>query len=301
MTTPQLFRSIRPTDALERAFGSFGGVELRGGIALLSELPLAEARIANDGAGVMTVKGHASVFDRMSLDLGGFRERIAPGAFDQVLDGQPHTTLNWNHDDRWILGSTRAPDQQNGGLELQIDPVGLRFFSRVVHDPATLEPPSYAQDLRIAMGAGLVSQASFAFTVGDEEWLIDSQGNFTRTILRVEGLYDVCVCAMGAYPSTDSHLLRAALAQRALEHATKTGRLPADTDVRELIAHAFRVDLGATRDAAEDAPGAAGTTPPPEGDGDDGAARERALVVAQADARVRRARLRSGVIATEEV
>ena len=33
--------------------------------------------------------GHAAVFDRLSDDLGGFRERIQRGAFRKILDSSP--------------------------------------------------------------------------------------------------------------------------------------------------------------------------------------------------------------------
>jgi phage head maturation protease len=67
-------------------------------------------------------------------------------------------------------------------------------------------------DLAILMRSGVVSQSSFKFIVGVDEWHIDSADNITRTILEIEALYDVCACAIAAYPQTDSEASRDGLA-----------------------------------------------------------------------------------------
>ena len=46
------------------------------------------------------VVGHASVYNTMSEDLGGFREIIAPGAFDDVLENDVRALIN--HDGNLI-------------------------------------------------------------------------------------------------------------------------------------------------------------------------------------------------------
>lgn len=211
LTTREALRELsdRGIPALEVRIGTadashvseFGGRELR-----LSAEQDVQVRAAADGA-AMTVRGHAAVFNRLSLDLGYFTERIAEGAFDGVLNRNPQVTINYLHDDRYLLGSTRG-NAGNGDLELRVDAIGLRFYSHVMRDPDTGAYPSYATDLGIAMQTGNVRQASFAFIVGRDEWLIDSDDNVTRTILEVAELYDVCVCPMGAYPQTDSELVR---------------------------------------------------------------------------------------------
>lgn len=162
--------------------------------------------------GHMTVRGHAAVFDQLSLDLGGFRERIAADAFDSVLERSPDVFLVWDHDTRRVLAGTN-----NGSLELRKDTGGLGFYARV-------PPFSYARDLQLAMDTGLINQASFAFTVARDDWEIDGEENITRTIHEVRDLYDVTITAMGAYPQTDSQLVRQLRSRLADE--VSSGRLP---------------------------------------------------------------------------
>src|SRR5262245_56747255 len=62
---------------------------------------------SRDGKGSLTMRGHAAIFDRASLDLGGFTERIAKGAFTRVLDGDPDVHALWDHDSTRVLARTR--------------------------------------------------------------------------------------------------------------------------------------------------------------------------------------------------
>lgn len=173
---------------------------------------LAEIRDAQNGrTGEYTIKGHAAVFNTWT-DIGPFRERIAKGAFDDVLSRDPHVLHVIDHDPGRTLSSTR-----NKTLELRVDAKGLHMWSRVA-------PTSYAADLRVLMDRGDVAQSSFAFTVADDEWkerTVDGEPVIERTIVRVRELFDVTTTAMGAYPTTDSQL-----ASRTLERARADGRLP---------------------------------------------------------------------------
>lgn len=152
-----------------------------------------DVRDSGSGGGAYTIRGHASVFDKWSLDLGGFKERVLPGAFDEVLGSDPHVLHLWDHDSRYILSSTR-----NKTLELRIDPLGLHYWSKVA-------PTSYAADLRILLERQDISQSSFAFTVEEDEW-DEEDGFIRRSISKVKDLYDVTTTAMGAYPTTDAAL-----------------------------------------------------------------------------------------------
>lgn len=199
-------------DLFEQRCGNFGGRERR---ALAFADAEVEIRDSGEGPDAYTVKGHAAVFGRKSLDLGGFQEIIAPSAFDAVLDRSPHVLLLWDHDTRYQLASTKT-----NRLELRIDPRGLHYWARVVGST------SHARDLRYLMDAGEVDQSSFAFTVTRDTWEIKNDGKDNETVLRtieeVGELFDVTITAMGAYPQTDSSVVRV----YAKDYASTHGRLP---------------------------------------------------------------------------
>lgn len=161
---------------------------------------LDEVRDAEGGrSSDFTIRGHAAVFNTW-YDLGYFRERVAKGAFDEVLADDPHVLHLWDHDTSKALSSTRSNPVT---LELRTDPKGLHFWSKVDGEL------SYAQDLRRLLDRGIVNQSSFAFTVAQDEWVIreeDGEEVIERTILKVAELFDVTTTAMGASPTTDSQL-----------------------------------------------------------------------------------------------
>lgn len=147
-----------------------------------------------------TLRGHAAVFNRVSHDLGGFRTRISPGAFRDVLATNPDVHLVWDHNMRYVLARTA-----NNTLDLREDHNGLRVFAK-------LAPTTYAKDLEILMRRGDLDQMSFACTIGKDRW-DEQHGEIVRTILSVDGLFDVTVCAQGAFPQTDAGLLATAIRQ----------------------------------------------------------------------------------------
>jgi HK97 family phage prohead protease len=156
-----------------------------------------------------TIKGHAAVFNTWT-DLGLFKERIAKGAFDEVLARDPHVLHLWDHSTRHVLSTTR-----NKTLELRPDPAGLHMWSRVA-------PTTYAADLRVLMERKDIDQSSFAFSVPDDgqTWKENEDGTIERTITKIGELYDVTTTAMGAYPTTDSQV---AMATRARARAIAEG------------------------------------------------------------------------------
>ncbi len=134
--------------------------------------------------------GYASVFGPLSEDLGGFRERIAPEAFNRTLKGKSDVRALVNHDTTMVLGR-----RQNDTLKLSVDSTGLKV---------TIDPPStsYAADLMELVKRGDVSQMSFGFIVmpGGESWGVE-EGTKIRTVSDLE-LLEVSVVSIPAYPDT---------------------------------------------------------------------------------------------------
>lgn len=141
--------------------------------------------------GERRIVGHAAVFNQLSEDLGGFREKIAPGAFAEAVTRDDVRAL-WNHDSNFVLGRTRA-----GTLRMREDDRGLAV---------EIDPPNtqWANDLLVSMRRGDVTQMSFGFRVekGGQNWERNDDGNI-RTITRVS-LFDVSPVTYPAYPQTDA-------------------------------------------------------------------------------------------------
>lgn len=224
-------------------------------VAFVASIDHVEVRESGEGNGDYTLTGHAAVFDRWSEDLdtfaGSFREKIAAGAFADVLKRKPDVRLLFNHDGL-ALARTKS-----GTLELSEDEEGLRVWAR-------LAPTSTATDLRIAMQRGDIDQMSFAFTVAEDSWHEDKDSDeVERVILRVGDLFDVSVVTFPAYPDTDA-------AVRELRAAAAAGKISLPNDVAPDDPADEETDLeGAPDDPAvsegRDAGAEAETDPPVSG------------------------------------
>src|SRR5215472_6397876 len=75
-----------------------------------------------DDAAEFALEGIAASYDKLSDDLGGFRERIAPGAFSRALREGHDVRCTFNHDSNHVLGRTSS-----GTLNIFEIPKGLGF------------------------------------------------------------------------------------------------------------------------------------------------------------------------------
>lgn len=110
-----------------------------------------EKRSGQPSPGELT--GYASVYNSLSENLGGFRERVASTAFTKSLRDGADVRALVNHDASSIVGRTT-----NRTLRLSSDAKGLRM-------ECTLPDTSCGRDLYASVLRGDLSQMSFAFQV----------------------------------------------------------------------------------------------------------------------------------------
>jgi HK97 family phage prohead protease len=149
-------------------------------------------RASADGK-TKTYRGYGAKFNTLSEDLGGFKERIAPGFFDKVLAND--VRILRDHTPTLILGRTSASTARIG-----VDDIGLWYE---YEDPGT----SYSNDLAISIERGDVNQSSFAFNLDyasglADKWEKQGDGSWIRTLLAASSLYDCSPVTYPAYADT---------------------------------------------------------------------------------------------------
>lgn len=178
----------------------------------------AELRVEEDGQdgqgeGKRTyLSGYAALFNSLSEDLGGFRERIAPGAFRREIESGADVVLVPDHryDAAAMLGRTT-----NKTLRLSENDTGLRVR-------ATLPDTTAGRDIAAVIKRGDVHGMSFAFSIPDpsgEAW--SEEGGIIIRELRNVRLFDVSVVVWPAYPATSVNV-----AKRCLDHAAHLRAAP---------------------------------------------------------------------------
>ena len=149
--------------------------------------------IRSDGDKPAKIVGYAALFNSLSQDLGGYREKISPGAFKRTLSEGADVRARFNHDSNIILGRTTA-----GTLRLKEDDKGLSI---------EIDPPDTqaARDLMVSMERGDITQMSFAFWPTAKPKIEKSGGEWIRTLSEV-ALTDVAIVAYPAYLSTNAEV-----------------------------------------------------------------------------------------------
>ncbi len=149
-----------------------------------------ELRQSDDNSA--TIVGLAAVFETLSENLGGFREQIMQGAFDDA-DMSDVRGL-FNHDPNFVLGRTRSDT-----LELEVTKKGLRFEidlpdSQTIRD-LVLEP----------IKRGDIDQASFGFIVapGGATFDENEDGVLIRSITKFQRIFDVSPVTFPAFQDTN--------------------------------------------------------------------------------------------------
>lgn len=171
-----------------------------------------------NGGKTSTMTGYAANFNSLSEDLGGFREVLSAGCFSEALTTSDVRAL-FNHNPDLILGRNNA-----GTLRLFEDIHGLKF---------EIDPPdtTYANDLKVSMNRGDITQCSFGFNVADggDVWRKEPDGTWLRTIMKVDRLYDVSPVTYPAYTTTSCAVRSMLQKQSELEASNKSAG--ADPDI----------------------------------------------------------------------
>lgn len=152
------------------------------------KIPLSQFELRKDEiTGNQKLVGYAAVFDQLSEDLGGFREKIQRGAFAKTLGLDVRALVD--HESSKVLGRTK-----NKTLLLEEDSHGLK---------ATINPPDtqMARDTVMLVEGGYVDQMSFGFRTISDKWE-SKDGEDIRTLTEVE-LFDVSIVTYPAYTGTD--------------------------------------------------------------------------------------------------
>jgi uncharacterized protein len=145
--------------------------------------------IALESSGDPSITGYAIRFDSLSLDLGGFRERIAPGAFKRSLaDSGNDVMAFWNHNPDMPLARRSA-----GTLTLLEDQTGVQV--EIKPDDTT-----HGMDAWKSVRSGNVKGMSFAFRAVKDAWA-RVNGEWVRTLLDAD-LVEVSPTPAPAYPET---------------------------------------------------------------------------------------------------
>lgn len=170
-----------------------------------------EVRGEDDKDDEMVIKGHASVFNSLSEDLGGFREMVKPGSFKRTLDeGDDDVRALAHHDTAQVLGRTA-----NDTLQLREDEIGLAVRIELPNN-------TLGKDIRESVRRGDLDKMSIGFNVAEEEWDFPTEGVAIRTITDID-LFEVSIVAWPAFRQTDI-----SLAKRSMEQARGTVEIPSE-------------------------------------------------------------------------
>jgi HK97 family phage prohead protease len=138
--------------------------------------------------GVSHLMGIACPYERVSRNLGGFRERVKRGAFRSVLDANGDTFALVNHNQEQVLGRTSS-----GTLQLRETDDGLAF-------DIALPNTQLGQDVSEMCTRGDLRECSYGFVCGEDVWgdedVLDEDTNercksSVRNILSFRSLTDV--------------------------------------------------------------------------------------------------------------
>lgn len=153
----------------------------------------APVEVREDGDKPARGFGHFLVFNKETELWPKFREKIDPGALDDVMNDD--VAVLTNHDTNLILARTSA-----GTATIGKDEIGGTV-------EWTFPDTTAGRDTLENMRNGNISGMSFGFTIKDDKLERNNEtGVVTRTIMKIARLYDASPVAFPAYPQTDAQL-----------------------------------------------------------------------------------------------
>lgn len=146
----------------------------------------------SSGEGRITAAGYAAVFNKLSQNLGGYVEQMAPGAFTQTITQQDVRAL-YNHDPNLLLGR-----MSSGTLRLAEDGTGLSY-------EIDLPDTTVGRDVATMLERRDLTGSSIGFRIVDAEPGETDQG-FPLVTIKAASLRDVGPVTFPAYEDTEASL-----------------------------------------------------------------------------------------------
>lgn len=149
-------------------------------------------RTPDDDVTSKQFRGHAIVFDKKSVDLGGFTEIIRASAADRMEAEKPDLRALWNHDSATILGRSTA---------------GTLRYRKVTRGVAIeIDPPRWAHGHVESIERRDITGMSFGFWVLDDDWHLE-EGEPVREVFDMRTI-EFSPVSFPAYVDTDIRVVR---------------------------------------------------------------------------------------------
>lgn len=153
-----------------------------------------EMRMETAEDGNAKVTGAGAVYNKRSLDLGGFVEIIREGAFTRSLEEGREIKSYFNHDPNQVLGTTESDP-----------PLNIEDGKRGLNYEVEIPDTSYGRDLRENLKRKNVKGSSFQFKTIEDNWYKDDEGVTVRELVEAT-LFEVGPVSDPAYLVANSEL-----------------------------------------------------------------------------------------------
>lgn len=179
-----------------RDVGTLDGVSFRAPLQL-------ELRSAGEGAKMPGLGGYTLMFNRLSVDLGGFKERIRAGATTKTI-GEADIRCLMNHSPDILLGRSRPGNERNT-LRLNEDTEGLEF------EVAELPDSAQGRNVAESVERGDMDGCSFGFRTIQDAWEYDTEEAKAEDVEAIRELVEIRLFDVGpvtfpAYPETSAEV-----------------------------------------------------------------------------------------------